>query len=411
MQFVYSIILLFALFPAQAFATPLPVENVAPGVYVHHGEHKDINVGYGGDISNISFVIGSKGVAVIDTGGSPKTGARLREAIRKITGLPILYVINTHVHPDHSLGNAAFKQDQPVFVGQSHLAEVMALRKEVYLRNQPQWVGADAAGTELIPPALAVTDTREIDLGGRTLSTDDEFACTTKTYDYRDLALTETSGLVGGSCTSGADARTVTNTYDGLGRLTRTEVTAGAGSGDRTVDVTLDAAGRQLTASTITGTVTTSTAFTNNPLAETLAEVRTDGVGQVSTAKTTYDPAGNPGPATAGHQHRCLQGGRIHVDEPPTSVTTTTYDARNNRVSLTDGAANTTTTYDPTTTASRRSTPTGTERSTRRCTGTTPVTASRASRNCSAPPVNALRAPAGTSRHDRRRHVRLRRCR
>ncbi len=169
MRFLNSLMLLFALIPVPAYSDALPLEQVAPGVYVHHGEHKDINVGYGGDICNISFVIGSKGVAVIDTGGSPATGARLREAIRKITALPILYVINTHVHPDHSLGNAAFKQDQPVFAGQSHLAEVMALRKDVYLRNQPQWVGADAAGTELIPPALAVVDTKEIDLGGRTL--------------------------------------------------------------------------------------------------------------------------------------------------------------------------------------------------------------------------------------------------
>jgi len=169
MQIVNSFILLFVLFPAFAFSTALPVELVAPGVYVHHGVHRDINVDYGGDICNISFVIGSKGVAVIDTGGSPKTGARLREAIREVTQLPILYVINTHVHPDHVLGNAAFKQDHPVFVGHDKLAGFMAQRKDAYLRNEPLWVGADAVGTELIPPTMPVTDTRDIDLGGRTL--------------------------------------------------------------------------------------------------------------------------------------------------------------------------------------------------------------------------------------------------
>ena len=144
-----ALILLFLLFPTLAFSAALPVTQVAPGVYVHHGEHKDINVGYGGDICNISFVIGDKGVAVIDTGGSPKVGAQLREAIRNITRLPVLYVINTHVHPDHVLGNAAFIQDHPVFVGHNKLAGFMAQRKEAYLRNQPEWVGADAAGTEL----------------------------------------------------------------------------------------------------------------------------------------------------------------------------------------------------------------------------------------------------------------------
>lgn len=163
------LLILLALFPAVALSDPLKFEQIATGVYVHHGEHKDLNAGYGGDICNIGFVIGKKGIAVIDTGGSPKVGARLRDAIRAVSRLPILYVINTHVHPDHSLGNAAFKQDKPVFVGHGKLTEAMALRREAYLRNQIEWVGADAAGTELIPPTLAVAATHDLDLGGRTL--------------------------------------------------------------------------------------------------------------------------------------------------------------------------------------------------------------------------------------------------
>jgi glyoxylase-like metal-dependent hydrolase (beta-lactamase superfamily II) len=97
-------------------------------------------------MESISFVVGEKGVAVIDTGGSPTVGRQLRKAIRKVSKKPILFVINTHVHPDHALGNAAFKQDKPTFVGHEKLADAMAQRKEVYLRNQIEWVGADAAG-------------------------------------------------------------------------------------------------------------------------------------------------------------------------------------------------------------------------------------------------------------------------
>ena len=166
---IKSLFALLVLLPPLAFATPFSIENIAPGVYVHHGEHKDLAPHYGGDICNISFVVGQKGVAVIDTGGSPAVGSQLRKAIRKVTQKPILYVINTHVHPDHALGNAAFKRDHPVFVGHSKLAETMAQRKEVYLRNQTEWVGADGAGTELIPPTLSVSTTHDLDLGGRTL--------------------------------------------------------------------------------------------------------------------------------------------------------------------------------------------------------------------------------------------------
>ncbi|MBI4808790.1 MAG: quinoprotein relay system zinc metallohydrolase 2 [Nitrosomonadales bacterium] len=164
-----KLLVLLTLFPTLTLSDPLKIEQIATGIYVHHGEHKDLNAGYGGDICNIGFVVGNKGIAVIDTGGSPKIGSRLREALRKVSRLPILYVINTHVHPDHSLGNAAFKQDKPVFVGHGKLTEAMALRREAYLRNQAEWVGADAAGTELIPPSLSVAATHDLDLGGRTL--------------------------------------------------------------------------------------------------------------------------------------------------------------------------------------------------------------------------------------------------
>lgn len=160
---------LFLLLPLAAHAEPFKVEQAAPGIYVHHGVHRDINAGYGGDICNISFIVGNKGVAVVDTGGSPKVGAQLRAAIRKVTTLPVLYVINTHVHPDHSLGNAAFKNDHPSFVGSAKLAAIMAQRKDAYLRNEPGWVGADAAGTEVIPPTLPVESSLTLDLGGRSL--------------------------------------------------------------------------------------------------------------------------------------------------------------------------------------------------------------------------------------------------
>ncbi len=164
----WFVLLLLAL-PNVALCAEFKIENIAPGIYVHHGEHKDLAPHYGGDICNISFVVGEKGVAVIDTGGSPVVGSQLRKVIRKITRKPILYVINTHVHPDHALGNAAFKHDHPIFVGHSKLSDTMAQRKEVYLRNQAEWVGADGAGPELLPPTLPVSTTHEIDLGGRSL--------------------------------------------------------------------------------------------------------------------------------------------------------------------------------------------------------------------------------------------------
>ena len=146
------------------------VEKVAEGIYVHHGKHLDIDTGYQGDICNVSFIVGSKGVAVIDTGGSLKTGKQLLAAIRNVTSLPVLYVVNTHVHPDHVYGNAAFLEDKPVFVGHDKLANTMELRRDQYARLNERLLHEDAKGSDLIKPTLTVKDKLTLDLGDRVLA-------------------------------------------------------------------------------------------------------------------------------------------------------------------------------------------------------------------------------------------------
>lgn len=165
---LFVLLLVWSAVPAHA--EPLPMKEVAPGVFVHNGIHEELDAGYHGDICNIGFIVGDKGVAVVDSGGSLKIGQQLKEAIRKVTGLPVLYVINTHVHPDHIFGNAAFKADHPVYVGHAKLAEAMERRRETYMRNNAAWMGEAFAGSEIIKPTQAVEKSLEIDLGGRTLS-------------------------------------------------------------------------------------------------------------------------------------------------------------------------------------------------------------------------------------------------
>ena len=101
---------------APAWADALPVDEVAPGVFVHAGRHEYADRDNHGDVANIGFIVGAEAVAVIDTGNSPTIGNGLRDAIRQRTNLPIRYVINTHMHPDHIFGNAAFAEDHPAFI-------------------------------------------------------------------------------------------------------------------------------------------------------------------------------------------------------------------------------------------------------------------------------------------------------
>jgi quinoprotein relay system zinc metallohydrolase 2 len=158
---------------AQPDPVPLPVTEIAQNVFVAAGPHELATPANADHISNSSFVIGSNAVAVIDTGGSFGVGKRLLAAIREKTALPIRYVINTHVHPDHILGNAAFKDVGAQIVGHQNLPEALAERAMVYLDATRDLIGTLAfAGTEAIAPTLLVKDRTTLDLGGRQLVLD-----------------------------------------------------------------------------------------------------------------------------------------------------------------------------------------------------------------------------------------------
>jgi RHS repeat-associated protein len=182
------------------------------------------------------------------------------------------------------------------------------------------------------------------DTGGRTTKVDDEFTCTSTTYDYHDLATQVVEGQASGAC-SGGGIRTVTNTSDGLGRLTLSQVTAGTGLNDKLAENTYDGAGHALVSSATTSGVTTSTTFTINLLDQAIAEVTNN-----TWAKTNFDAAGGATDRclwAASPTDPCKPAGSTFNSPQPTSVTTTTYDGRNNRISLQDAVASTTTTYDP----------------------------------------------------------------
>jgi quinoprotein relay system zinc metallohydrolase 2 len=155
--------------PAEA-AEGIEVSEVAPGVFVHQGRYELQSPQNKGDMANASFIVGADSVAVIDTLGSAVAGRELRAAVRVVTNKPIRYVINTHMHPDHVFGNAAFKEDSPTFVGHYKLARGLASRAERYLAINKKMLGEEAfEGIEIIVPALTVEKTLTLDLGGRTL--------------------------------------------------------------------------------------------------------------------------------------------------------------------------------------------------------------------------------------------------
>ncbi|MFM8332706.1 MAG: quinoprotein relay system zinc metallohydrolase 2, partial [Candidatus Methylumidiphilus sp.] len=157
-----------ALSPASA--EPLHLEEVAAGVFVHQGVHALPDRHNHGEIANIGFIVGERCVAVIDTGGSPAQGRALKAAIAAKTAVPVCYVINTHVHPDHIYGNAAFKAPGVAFVGHRKLAQAMAARASYYLDKAGRDLDNGVQVGDLIPPNRTVDAVLMLDLGGRQLT-------------------------------------------------------------------------------------------------------------------------------------------------------------------------------------------------------------------------------------------------
>lgn len=145
------------------------ISEVAPGIYLHSGVHARFEDRQHDDIANIGFIIGDKCTAVIDTGGSVAIGNSLRSAIREVTDKPICYVINTHIHFDHVLGNLSFSDSGPVFVGNENLKQEIEENRTFFLSQFSNDLGPNPSTESIIGPGKGVTDKTILDLGDRKL--------------------------------------------------------------------------------------------------------------------------------------------------------------------------------------------------------------------------------------------------
>ena len=196
---------------AQDAPTPLTFEKVADGVYVHHGLVEQTTPQNQGAIANIGFVVGNDAVAMIDSGGSVEEGEAALAGLKAVTDKPVRYLVNTHMHPDHVFGNQVFKTAGATIIGHRREPAALASRADSYAVSMAEQLGPQLIGeVKITPPDETVTDTRDIDLGGRilhlkawsTAHTDNDLTVLdeqTETLFAGDLVFLEHTPVVDGS--------------------------------------------------------------------------------------------------------------------------------------------------------------------------------------------------------------------
>lgn len=161
---------LLAATAGAAAAEPLSMAEVAPGVFVHKGAVAETTPGNRGDVANIGFVVGDAAVAMIDSGGSVAVAESALAAIRRVTDLPVRYLVNTHMHPDHVFGNQVFAGLGATIIGHRRLPAALSARAEFYRQSMREQLGPELADAVTVTlPDETVEGERRIDLGGRTL--------------------------------------------------------------------------------------------------------------------------------------------------------------------------------------------------------------------------------------------------
>ena len=146
--------------PIHPAGAQLQTKQLAPGVYGLLSGH--------GFVDNSGFIVGERGVLVIDAHINAAMAGQIQDAVRAVTDEPILFLVNTNYHGDHKFGNYAFPATTQIIAHRETAARMVDFDAEKALMmrtvNDDPAVFGDAV---LRLPDMVFDDYLRIDLGGR----------------------------------------------------------------------------------------------------------------------------------------------------------------------------------------------------------------------------------------------------
>lgn len=122
---------------------------------------------------NVSVVAGSRGLLVLDTHSSTRAARGVIEDLRGRLATPVVAVVNSHEHFDHTFGNAAFAEAWPDTARIAHetaAARTVSAGERVQAAYRAEPQDPEAQGcleTELLAANTTFSSVYAVDLGER----------------------------------------------------------------------------------------------------------------------------------------------------------------------------------------------------------------------------------------------------
>lgn len=144
--------------------------SIASGVYVVPGDGGEIAPANLGRVANAAFIVGPRGVVVVESGVSFRHGEAIIDAVAAVTRRPIRLLIITHAAQDVLFGAAAFQARGIPVLMHRDAAALMAARCDTCLRTLNETLGAQPmVGSRVVTPDRTITRTTTVDVIGRPL--------------------------------------------------------------------------------------------------------------------------------------------------------------------------------------------------------------------------------------------------
>jgi cyclase len=138
------------------------IRKIKDGIYVYVGTNLN---------SNCGIVLTQEGVVLIDSGHNPTDSRAILEAVKKLTPLPVRFLIDTEPHNDHTTGHFLFSPPATVIAHEGATASMKQgyspERNQKLIAQSPE-MRAAFEGFRLVLPHMEYRNKMTLNVGERT---------------------------------------------------------------------------------------------------------------------------------------------------------------------------------------------------------------------------------------------------